>query len=53
MFHIFTWQHTLATFHFAGVNIFTPKLDPYEVARICAIASTSPERSSHPRRCPA
>jgi acyl-CoA synthetase (AMP-forming)/AMP-acid ligase II len=35
MFHIFTWQHTLATFHFAGVNVFTPKLDPREVVRIC------------------
>jgi acyl-CoA synthetase (AMP-forming)/AMP-acid ligase II len=35
MFHIFTWQHTIATFHVAGVNVFTPKLDPHEVARIC------------------
>jgi long-chain acyl-CoA synthetase len=34
LFHIATFMTTLATFHFAGTNVFTPRVDAEELCRI-------------------
>ncbi len=34
LFHIATFMTTLATFHFAGTNVFTPRVDAEELCRL-------------------
>jgi long-chain acyl-CoA synthetase len=34
LFHIATFMTTLATFHFAGTNVFTPRVDADELCRL-------------------
>ena len=34
LFHVATFMTTLATLHFAGTNVFTPRSDPEEICRL-------------------